>query len=97
MIKCFCLFLGFFFIYLQYQYWFGDFGFFARQVADRDLKKIEDKLFVMKEKNRILSRQIRELKVNPESIEAHARIKLGMIGPGELFFMVPETTSSPDE
>ena len=97
MIKCFCLFLGFFSIYLQYQYWFGDFGFFARQVADRDLKKIEDKLFVMKEKNRILSREIRELKVNPESIEAHARIKLGMIGPGELFFMVPETTSSPNE
>ena len=93
----FLSFFRFFFIYLQYQYWFGDFGFFARQVADRDLKKIEDKLFVMKEKNRILSRQIRELKVNPESIEAHARIKLGMIGPGELFFMVPETTSSPDE
>ena len=90
-------FFRFFFIYLQYQYWLGDFGFFARQVADRDHKKMEDKLFVMKEKNRILSRQIRELKVNPESIEAHARIKLGMIEPGEFFFMVPETNSSPNE
>ena len=73
------------------------FRFFARQSINQDLKKIEDKLVVMREKNRFLSSQIRELKVNPGAIESHARLKLGMIERGELFFMVPETISSANE
>ena len=94
MVKSFCFFLIALLAYLQYLVWFGDSGFFARQSTNQDLKKIEDKLLIMKEKNRILSNQIMELKVNPGAIESHARLKLGMIEPGELFFMVPETTSS---
>tara|TARA_A100000164_G_scaffold243563_1_gene216582 strand:- start:6 stop:299 length:294 start_codon:yes stop_codon:yes gene_type:complete len=97
MVKSFCFFLIALLAYLQYLVWFGDSGFFARQATNQDLKKIEDKLLVMKEKNRILSNQIRELKVNTGAIESYARLKLGMIERGELFFMVPETTSSPNE
>ena len=97
MVKSFCFFLIALLAYLQYLIWFGDSGFFVRQSTNQDLKKIQDKLLVMKGKNQILSNQIRELKVNPGAIESHARLKLGMIEPGELFFMVPETTSSSNE
>ena len=97
MVKGFCFFLIAVLAYLQYLVWFGNSGFFARQSINQDLKKIEDKLVVMREKNRFLSSQIRELKVNPGAIESHARLKLGMIEQGELFFMVPETISSSNE
>ena len=90
MLKSFCLFLSLLFFYIQYLVWFGQAGYFAQNLTSRDLKKIEDKLIVLKEKNRILGNQIRELKMNPKSIESEARLKLGMIKPGEYLFLVPE-------
>ena len=97
MLKYFCLFLISLLFYIQYLVWFGESGYFEQKTMNRDFKKIEDKLIVMQEKNRILSNQIRELKSNPKSIESEARLKLGMIKPGEFFFMVPEKTSLSQE
>ena len=93
MLKYFCLFLILLLLYVQYLVWFGESGYFAQELLNQDSKRVEDKLIVMKEKNRILSNQIRELKLNPKSIESEARLKLGMIKPGEFFFMVSEKTS----
>jgi len=90
MLKGLCIVLFFVFLYLQYQVWLGDSGYFAREAIIRDRAQIESKLLILRAKNRLIANQIKELRRSPDPIESHARTRLGMIKPGEIFLIVPE-------
>ena len=81
------------FLYLQYQVWFGNSGYFAKESMVQEREELENKLLVLKAKNRLIRNQIGELRRSPDAIESHARTRLGMIMPGELFFIAPEECS----
>ena len=93
MLKGFFLLLVVGISHLQYQVWFGDSGYFAKESMVQEREEIENKLLVLKAKNRLIRNQIGELRRSPDAIESHARTRLGMIMPGELFFIAPEEGS----
>jgi len=93
MMKKLCALLVVVFLYLQFQVWLGKSGYFAQRAIIYDQETIESKLKILKAKNRLITNQIKELRRSPDSIESHARAKLGMIKPGETFFIVPEEGS----
>lgn len=81
------LFLG-----LQYRLWVGE-GSLAEVVRLGDERAIQaqenDRL---RERNRILAAEVDGLKSGLDAVEERAREDLGMIKPGETFFMVVEPT-----
>ena len=70
---------------LQYNYWYGEGGYFPRQTM---LEKVQVQLTEneeLKERNRILAAEVYDLKNGAEAIEEHARLDLGLIKPHETF------------
>ncbi len=77
---------------LQYRLWVGD-GSLADVVRLSDGIEVQvqenDRL---RERNRILATEVDGLKSGLDAVEERAREDLGMIKPGETFFMVVEPT-----
>ena len=70
---------------LQYKVWFGQSGFFERQIVVVELEKKRNSLEDLRATNRTLRSQISSLKENVNSYERLARSELGMIKKGELY------------
>jgi cell division protein FtsB len=77
---------------LQYKYWFSDVGFFRAQALTAEVKKQEQRLERLRERNRILLAEVRAQKQGLAAVESRARTDLGMIRDGETFFLVDERT-----
>ncbi|MGH1373309.1 MAG: cell division protein FtsB [Cellvibrionaceae bacterium] len=75
---------------LQYRLWVGE-GSLAEVVRLGDERAVQarenDRL---RERNRILAAEVEGLKSGLDAVEERAREDLGMIKPGETFFMVVE-------
>ena len=70
---------------LQYSFWFGEGGFFARRALLDQIQQQADTNEDLKERNRVLGAEVYDLKNGNEAMEEHARIDLGLIKPRETF------------
>jgi cell division protein FtsB len=82
---------------LQYGLWFSDSG--MREVRRLELaiaSQVEENSG-LKERNRTLAAEVRDLKEGLIAIEERARTDLGMVGVNETFFQVvpPESRTNP--
>lgn len=79
--------LGVMVLFLQYRYWLGDGGYadkrrLAAQVAEQQVEV--DKL---RARNAALQAEVDDLKSGVAAVEGRARSELGMILPGESFYL----------
>ena len=73
---------------LQYRLWLGDGGLVdTRNLAVR-AKAREADLVRLRSRNAMLKAEVADLKAGGPAIEAYARYELGMIKPGETFYLV---------
>jgi cell division protein FtsB len=73
---------------LQYKYWFSDVGYFRAETLAVEVTKHEQRLDRLIERNRILAVEVRAVKHGLDAVEARARSDLGMVKPGETFYLV---------
>ena len=75
-------------VYLQYRLWLGPGGYLdARELQARVDSAVEVNR-EMQVRNRVIEAQIHSLEHDPKAIEYHARTDLGMLKPGETFFLI---------
>ncbi len=75
-------------VYLQYRLWFGAGGYLdAAELAAR-LEASRAHNARLMERNQAIEAEIERLENDPAAIEYHARADLGMIKPGESFFLI---------
>lgn len=83
-------------IFLQYRLWVGE-GSIAEVVQlQRQIEQQQSEIDRLRERNRLLSLEVRELKTGVDTIEERARNEMGMIKKGETFYMVVEEESDND-
>lgn len=75
-------------LYLQQKYWFSDVGFFRDRALATEVVKQSQRLDGLRERNRILAAEVRAQKHGLDAVEARARSDLGMVKPGETFYLV---------
>ena len=82
------------FLYLQFNLWFGNNNMFQVWQIESAIEqqKVENKQ--MRERNAVLTTEVRDLKQNLEAIEERARNELSMIKQKETFFQVIEDARS---
>ena len=76
---------------LQYQIWFGQSGYFSQTRLAEEVQQHKDKVALLKQRNRILTGQVLELKRDPRALESRARRDLGMVKKGEVFYLIPKS------
>ena len=79
------LFLG-----LQYRLWFADGGLVDVHRLEERIEAQETRNQRLRERNRALAAEVRDLKKGLEAVEARARAELGMVRQGETFYRVVE-------
>ena len=72
---------------MQYMYWFGDTGFFATRMLVQDVKAQVTMNNQLAQRNEVLRMEIDRIKHDDSMIESIARKDLGMIKPGETFYL----------
>ncbi len=75
---------------LQYKTWFGDVGYLAADALRVKVAQQKARTAELAKRNRILTAEVLALKEGLGAVEARARSDLGMIKPGETFYLVPE-------
>jgi len=73
---------------LQYKLWFGDVGYFANAKLREEVAQQKQRTDVLRQRNRILTAEVLALQDGLDAVEASARADLGMIKPGETFYLV---------
>ena len=76
--------------FTQYQSWFGDYSKSELRGLKEEMKLIKLETDIIKKYNEGLSREKEKLNSGKEAIEGVARIELGMIKPGETFYVFKE-------
>ena len=66
----------------------GDKGLVERMRARREAEREQAALDAMRQENGVLREKIQRLRDDPAAIESIAREELGLIGPGELLFIL---------
>lgn len=82
-----CLFL----VGLQYSFWFGQSGHFTQARLQGQLDEQQDRVSVIRERNQRLIAEVVALKSDINTLESRARLDLGMIKRGEVFYLVPSS------
>jgi cell division protein FtsB len=78
-----------FFATLQYRLWWGEGSFAQAKKLEREIKQQQAENDRMRERNRILDVEVKDLKLGADSVEERARNDIGMIKKDETFFMIP--------
>ena len=79
------------FLWLQYGLWFGQSGYFAQQRLADVLQQQSARVAVLKQRNKLLTAEVHAVKQGEGVVEARARRDLGLIKPGEVFYLVPDS------
>ena len=74
---------------LQYRLWHGEGSFAHSTQLEREIKQQQAENDRMRERNRILDVEVKDLKSGADSVEERARNDIGMIKKDETFFMIP--------
>ena len=69
----------------QYLFWFGEGGYHDHQKLAQKIQQQTEINTELKERNRVLSAEVYDLKNGIEAIEEHARLDLGLVKPNETF------------
>lgn len=75
---------------LQYQLWFGNNGLFRGWQLEQKVELQKAENAKLKERNKALEAEVRDLKHGMEAIEERARADLGMVKKDETFYQVVE-------
>jgi cell division protein FtsL len=68
---------------------FGKHGFLAMRRTKHEMEQVQTNLDRLNQENQKLADQIKELKSDPQKIEAIARDELGLAKPGEIIIKIP--------
>ena len=71
----------------QYQYWFGDYNRSDLESLKKQISKVEIDIDAITQKNEALIAEREKLNSGKEALEGAARLELGMIKPGETFYV----------
>jgi cell division protein FtsB len=82
------LLLGTLLVILQYTLWVGDGSFAEVWRLHQEVESQREENESLSERNRALSAEVEDLKQGLEAIEERARVELGMIQEGEVFYQV---------
>ncbi len=80
--------LGFMFIVLQYQLWFGDGSVRTLQLLELELAAQQANNEQLQQRNKLVEIEALDLKNGLEAVEERARSELGMIKKGETFYLL---------
>lgn len=81
---------------LQYRLWFADGGLAEVYRLERQVEQQRADNEALRERNRALAAEVRDLKRGLDAVEARARSELGMVGEGETFYQVVEPREAED-
>ncbi len=76
---------------MQYQYWFGDSGYFATLRLASEVKAYGEYNRKLIKRNASLRKQIVAVSEELGPIEAIARTELGMVRKGEMFYLIVDS------
>lgn len=82
---------------LQYRLWFADGGLAEMHRLGQQVEEQERENERLRERNRALAAEVRDLKSGLDAVEARARAELGMVREGETFYQVVEPRRKQDE
>lgn len=74
--------------YLQYRLWIGDGSLAHAHRLEGEIKQQQAEIDRMRERNRILDVEVKELKTGLDTIEERARNDIGLIKKDETFFII---------
>jgi cell division protein FtsB len=80
--------LGIVLIFLQYEIWSSTGGMSQAWHLSQAITGIEEQNKELQEKNLVLAADVEDLKNGDQSIEEHARLDLGMVKKGEIFYQI---------
>lgn len=75
-------------IYLQYRLWIGPGGWLDAAELSAQVESAASHNAQLRQRNQLLEAEITRLETDPDAIEYHARADLGMIRPGETFYLI---------
>ncbi len=75
-------------MYLQYRLWIGPGGFLDVADLNARVEAARSHNAELRERNQLLEAEIERLETDPAAVEYHARADLGMIRPGETFYLI---------
>lgn len=84
--------LGLMVLFLQYRFWLGDGGFADKRRMSQQVAEQQTELDKLRTRNAALQAEVDDLKSGVAAVEGRARSELGMILPGETFYL---TTNRP--
>jgi cell division protein FtsB len=76
------------FVLLQYRLWFGEGSMMEAWRLQDAISKQAAENAQLHERNQALAAEVRDLKQGVEAVEERARVELGMIKKGEVFYQV---------
>ena len=79
------------FLLLQYVLWLGDFSYLRLSALDGAVAVQEDANVLLEKRNERLRAEVVDLKRGTDALEERARVQLGMIKEGEIFFQIVES------
>ena len=77
-------------VYLQYRLWVGDGNVSDVIQLDNQVETQRAENIRLRERNDVLSAEVRDLQQGLDAIEEHAREDLGMVKDGETFYQIVE-------
>ena len=77
-------------VHLQYQLWLGQGGYQDWQRIQQQLAQQQLSNAKLQQRNQGLIAEVQELKQGLETVEAYARMELGLIKQGEMFYQIVE-------
>ena len=81
---------------LQYRLWFAEGGLAEVHRLEQRVTEQERQNERLRERNRALAAEVRDLKRGLAAVEARARSELGMVGQDETFYQVVEPRRKQD-
>ncbi|MGJ8668805.1 MAG: septum formation initiator family protein [Oceanococcus sp.] len=75
-------------VYLQYRLWVGPGGYLDVAELQQRVNSAAEHNATLHARNQVLEAEIDRLETDPAAVEYHARADLGMIRPGETFYLI---------
>ena len=82
-------------VVLQYRLWVGPGSLAEVNNLKQEIAELEKELVGLRERNRALQAEVKDLRGGQSAIEERARSELGMIKEGEVFYQVIQSPEIP--
>jgi cell division protein FtsB len=82
-------------LFLQYRFWLGDGGYADKRRLQRQVAEQQAEVEKLRARNTSLQAEVDDLKSGVAAVEGRARSELGMILPGETFYLTPNKPPPP--